>query len=96
MKTGNALRLKSFEFAKRIIKLNEYLRKTHHAYTIADQILRSGTAIGAMIREAEFGESKKDFVHKLHVSLKETNETIYWLELIYSVDYISKIMFDSC
>ena len=62
---------------------------------MSKQLLRSGTAIGALIREAEFAESKKDFIHKLHISLKEVNETDYWLTLLHESDYINDIAFQS-
>lgn len=62
---------------------------------MSKQLLRSGTAIGALIREAEFAESKKDFIHKLHISLKEANETDYWLTLLHESDYINDIAFQS-
>jgi four helix bundle protein len=95
MDRENILKTKSFKFAVRIIKLADYLKKTHKAYELASQVFRSGTAIGALVREAHFAESKKDFIHKLHIALKETNETMYWLELAAIVAYISKKMFES-
>lgn len=58
-------------------------------------MLRSGTGVGALIREAEHAESRKDFLHKLNIGLKEANESIYWLELLYTTDYINKRMYDS-
>jgi four helix bundle protein len=58
-------------------------------------VIRSGTSIGALIREAEFAESRKDFIHKLYIGLKEANEINYWLELLYATEYINKRMFDS-
>ncbi len=66
---------KSFHFAIRIVKLAKYLRETHHEFELAKQIIRSGTAIGALVREAKFAQSKPDFLHKLSITLKETNET---------------------
>ena len=62
---------------------------------MSKQLLRSGTAIGASIREAEFAESRKDFIHKLHISLKEANETNYWLILLHESDYINDATFQS-
>ena len=62
---------------------------------MSKQLLRSGTAIGASIREAEFAESRKDFIHKLHISLKEANETDYWLNLLKDSGYLSDKSFSS-
>lgn len=59
------------------------------------QLVKSGTSIGALIREAEHAESRNDFIHKLAIGLKEANESIYWLHLLYVTDFISKRMFDS-
>lgn len=89
------LKLKSFNFAVRVIKLYNYLKKKHRDYEFSLQLLRSGTSIGALIREAEHAESKKDFIHKLQISLKEANECIYWLQLLYATEYINKRMFES-
>lgn len=95
MSKQNILKNKSFDFAVRIIKLYKYLRKHHSEWELSQQILRSGTAVGALIREAEYAESRKDFMHKLHIGLKEANECAYWLELLFATDYITKRMFDS-
>ena len=73
---------KSYAFALRIIKLYQLLSKEKQEYVISKQILRSGTAIGASIREAECAESKADFIHKLAISNKEANETHYWIMLL--------------
>lgn len=95
MSQKSILKEKSFAFALRTIKLYQYLTKKHGEYEIAHQMVRAGTAIGALIREAEFAESRKDFIHKLYIGLKEANEANYWLELLYATDYITKKMFDS-
>lgn len=95
MSRENVLRTKSFDFAVRIIKLYKYLKKQHSEWELSQQILRAGTSIGALIREAEYAESKKDFMHKLHIGLKEANECAYWLELLYVTEFITKKMFDS-
>lgn len=95
MARESILKTKSFLFSIRIIKLYQYLRKKQGGYEIGQQVMRAGTSIGALIREAEFAESRKDFIHKLYIGLKEANETNYWLELIYATDYINKKMFDS-
>ena len=89
------LRKKSFAFALRIIKLSQYLQSTHREYVLSKQILRSGTAIGALIREAQYAQSKADFLHKLTVALKEANETEYWLLLLWESGYLDEKMFNS-
>ena len=73
---------KSYAFALRIIKLAQFLQKEKQEYILCKQILRSGTAIGALIRESEFAQSSLDFVHKLSIAVKEANETDYWLNLL--------------
>ncbi len=73
------LKDKSYQFAIRVVKLSQYLQRDKNEYVLSKQVLRSGTAIGALIREAEFGQSKADFVNKMSISLKEANETEYWL-----------------
>src|SRR5690242_10108812 len=77
----NLLKDKSFMFAIRIIKLYKYLCDEKKEFVLSKQVLRCGTSVGALVREAEHAESKADFVHKLAISQKEINETIYWLEL---------------
>ncbi|MFY0653599.1 MAG: four helix bundle protein [Cyclobacteriaceae bacterium] len=86
----NILKSKSYSFAVLIIKLHKSIREQHKEYDLTRQLLRSGTAIGALIREAEFGQSKADFISKLSISLKEANETDYWLELLKDTEFISK------
>jgi len=89
------LREKSFNFALRSIKLSQYLQKEHREYVLSKQILRSGTSIGALVREAQYAQSKADFLHKLTIALKEANETEYWLLLLSQSDYIDQNMFNS-
>lgn len=91
----NVIKIKSFAFALRIVKLYKYLSTTHNEYVLSKQLLRSGTAIGALVRESEHAESKADFIHKLSIALKEANETDYWLELLYQSKYINEIEYDS-
>ncbi len=91
----NNVKNKSFAFAVRIVKLNQYLTEQKREYVMAKQILRSGTAVGAMVREAEHGQSKADFIHKFAIAQKEINETIYWLELLKATDYIDENYFNS-
>ncbi|MEO6611321.1 MAG: four helix bundle protein [Chitinophagaceae bacterium] len=95
MSRDSILKQKSFDFAVRIINLYKFLKTKHKEFIISGQVFRSGTAIGALIREAEHAESRKDFSHKLNISLKEVNESIYWLELLYATGYLNKKMFDS-
>ena len=95
MKTDNVVKDKSMAFSLRVIKASRFLTEERNEHILSKQLLRSGTAIGALIREAEFAGSKKDFVHKLTIALKETNETEYWLILLNESDYISSESFDS-
>lgn len=78
----NLLLQKSFEFASNIVLFYEKYSKTHKDNTISKQLLRSGTSIGANINEAQYGNSKNDFIAKLHISLKETGESIYWIKVL--------------
>ena len=76
----NPLKDKSFAFALRAVKLGRFLCSDHKDFVLANQLLSSGTAVGALVREAEYAESKADFIHKLSIALKEANETDYWIE----------------
>ena len=76
----NLILIKSFEFAKKIIEYAELLN-TERKFVISNQIIRAGTSIGANIKEAQNGESKKDFIHKMKIALKEADESEYWLFL---------------
>lgn len=91
----SVLKAKSYKFAIRIVKLNQFLQKNEKEFILSKQLLRSGTAIGALIREAEFGQSKADFVSKMSISLKEANETDYWLNLLKDTGYLNEKMFES-
>ena len=95
MKQKNVLKDKTFRFAVRIVKLYRYLCETKKEYVLSKQVLRSGTSVGAMIREAEYSESKADFVHKMAIAQKEINETLYWLELMHETEYLSTKEYDS-
>ncbi len=95
MRHENIVRTKSFAFAVRVVKLYQFLKKDFKEYDLSSQVLRSGTSIGASIRESEFAASKKDFIHKLTISLKEANETQYWLELLNVTGYLTKRMYAS-
>ena len=81
---------KSFQFALKVIKLYKFLSEEKREYVLSKQILRSGTSVGANIREAQNAQSKADFIHKLSISQKECDETIYWLELLHQSEYISE------
>ena len=85
---GNAIKDKSFAFSVRIVKLCRYVRKEKREYEMANQLLRSGISVGANVREAEQGESKKDFIHKMNIALKEANESLYWIELMSATDIL--------
>src|SRR5215470_5659555 len=95
MSKESILKTKSFDFAARIVKLYRYLKKTHNEFELSQQILRAGTSVGALIREAEHAESRKDFLHKLNIGLKEINESVYWLDLLFATDFINKRMHNS-
>ena len=82
------LKDKSFAFGVEIVWICAQLRKEKKEYILNKQILRSGTAIGALIREAEFGQSRADFINKMSIALKEANETEYWLDLLKCTGYI--------
>ena len=83
------LKDKSLDFSIDIVQLNKQLIEEKKEFVLSKQIMRSGTAIGALIREAKYGESPKDFKHKLSIALKEANETQYWLELLLQTQFIS-------
>jgi four helix bundle protein len=90
----NAIKEKFFLFAVEIVYLYKVLVDKKE-FVLSKQMLRSGTSIGANIREAEHAQSKADFIHKLSISLKEANETEYWLDLLYETKYLSKTEFES-
>ena len=76
------------DFAIRIVNLYKYLTMEKKEFTLSKQLLRSGTSIGANLSEAEFSVSKKEFLSKVGISLKECNETLFWLELLHRTDYL--------
>lgn len=90
----SVIREKSMSFAIRIVKLKRFLQYNKE-FDISGQLVRSGTAIGALVREAEYAESKADFVHKMRIALKEANETSYWLELLFKTDIIAEDGYNS-
>ncbi|MBX2930915.1 MAG: four helix bundle protein [Chitinophagaceae bacterium] len=91
----NVVKNKSFGFAVRIVRLYQYLCEQKKEFVLSKQLLRSGTSVGAMVREAEHAETKNDFKHKLAIAQKEINETIYWLELLKETDYLTLEQFES-
>ena len=91
----NIIKSKSFDFALRIVKLFQHLTESKREFVLSKQLLRSGTSIGAMVRESEHAESKADFIHKLSISLKEANESDYWLELLFQSNYIDEREYNS-
>ena len=91
---SNIIQNKSFEFAIRIVETSREIQNSKKEYLISKQLLRSGTAIGALVSEAEHAESTKDFIHKLSIGLKEANETRYWLRIANRANYIDKGNFD--
>jgi four helix bundle protein len=90
---SNIIKEKSFEFAVKIVNTYKSLIKENE-YVLSKQLLRSGTSIGANVREAQSGQSKADFIHKLSISQKETDETLYWPELLKETEYISENEFE--
>ena len=78
---SNIIKTKSFDFALRIVKLYQYLTDSKNEYVLSKQLLRSGTAIGALVRESEHAESKADFIHKMKIAAKEADESKYWFEI---------------
>ena len=94
LRKSNAIRDKSLAFALRIVKVYKFLKEKNE-YVLSKQLLRSGTAIGALVREAEHAESKADFIHKLAIAQKEANETEYWIELLYKSEYLNETQYQS-
>ena len=92
---GKLLEEKCMNFSIRIIGLCKFLNEEKHEYRIADQMFRSGTSIGANVAEAQCAISKSDFIAKLYISLKEANETLYWLRLLQRTQFINNRQFES-
>lgn len=95
VKTDNIIVDKSKAFALRIIRLYQYLKNEKSEYVLSKQLLRSGTSIGANVKEAIRGQSRADFYAKLNISLKEASETEYWLELLHESGYVEEKAFKS-
>lgn len=91
----NVVKSKSFAFAVRVVKLYKFLCDDKKEFVLSKQLLRSGASVGAMVRESEHSESKADFVHKMAITQKEMNETLYWLELLKETEYLTLQQFES-
>lgn len=89
-RSDSPLHKKSYDFAIRIVNMVKYIKCSEKEYALTNQVLRSGTAIGALIREAEYAQSTSDFINKLSIALKECNETLYWLNLLEDTSYIGE------
>ena len=101
MKADNQIQILSKAFALRIIKLYVFLRDEKKEFVMSKQVLRSGTSIGANVRESINAQSRADFINKLNIALKEVDETQYWLELLHESGFLSDDQFlsindDSC
>ena len=94
-KKESVLKTKSYKFAVRIVRLSQYLQQKKKEFVLFKQILRSGTAIGAIIREAEFAQSPADYINKFSIALKEANEADYWLDLLNDTEYIESKLYES-
>ncbi|MHC6179282.1 four helix bundle protein [Clostridium sp. JNZ X4-2] len=96
--SSNIIEEKSFQFAVDIVNLYKELCKKNREYIISKQLIRSGTSVGANVKEALRGQSKRDFLSKMNIALKEANETEYWIELLIETGYISEenIMLYKC
>ena len=95
MKDDNPIVSKSKAFAIRIINLYKYLKNEKQEYVLSKQVLRSGTSMGANVREAARAQSKADFIAKQSIALKEADETCYWLELLHETEYVNDSEFNS-
>jgi four helix bundle protein len=93
--SGKVVKEKSFAFAIRVVKLRQYLNQEKKEYAMSSQLQDAATSVGANVREAYRGESGPDFIHKMAVSQKECNESQYWLELLFSTEYLTEPEFES-
>ena len=91
----NVIQQKSYVFALRMINAYKYLTQEQREFVLSKQVLRSGTSIGALVKEAEHAQSSADFIHKMNIALKEANETEYWLMLLKDSEYIDEKVFSS-
>lgn len=93
--SDSILKDKSLKFAVRIVRLSQFLKEQQKEFVLSKQLLRSGTSIGANVRESRNAESDLDFIHKLAIAQKECDETCYWLELLFLSEYLSEKEFNS-
>ncbi len=89
-KANSIVDAKSYQFAIQIVGICKWLCESKREFVLSKQLLRSGTAIGALVKEAEHGQSKLDFLNKMNIALKEANETAYWLLLLKDTNYITE------
>ena len=82
-------------FAIRVVRVYQFLTGEQKEFVLSKQMLRSGTAVGALIRESEHAESRADFIHKMSIALKEANETEYWFLLLHDTGYLEKKVYES-
>lgn len=92
---GSVIQQKSYKFAIRIVHLYAYLRDNKHEYTLSKQLLRSGTSVGANLREGKRAQTRADFAAKLSIALKEAEESLFWLELLKEGGFITNDEFNS-
>ena len=95
VKKENVAKRKSIQFAIVIVSTYKFLTETGKEFVLSKQLLRSGTSIGANIAEGEYASSEKDLLNKLYIALKECNETLYWLELLFETNYLDKERYDA-
>ena len=86
----NVIVEKTMDFAIRIVKLYKHLMKEKNEFVLSKQLLRSGTSVGANVKEAIYGQSKNDFISKMSIALKEVSEAEYWLELLFRTDFLTE------
>jgi four helix bundle protein len=94
-KERNIIADKTYKFALRAVNAYLFLSKEKQEYVLSKQLLRSGTAIGALVSESRFAQSKADFINKMHIALKEANETKYWINLLHDSKFITTSMYNS-
>ncbi len=92
--SDSVLRTRSKDFAKKIVFLCRKLKQNGVESALVNQLLRSGTSVGANVHEAQYAQGTKDFISKFEIALKECNESEYWLELLYDVNSLSKEDFE--
>ena len=90
----NIIRERSFAFAIKIVELSKHLMNDQKEFVLSKQLLKSGTSIGANVREADNAESKPDFIHKMGIAQKEADETVYWIELLYATKFLDRNRFE--